>query len=445
MGGGGPAAQMKTEADVIVIGAGVAGLAAAAQLGRSGRRVVLLEARERAGGRVWSHRPRGGRDRPPVELGAEFVHGGNAAVRAVLRAARLRTHPVEASMHWWRDGRAAEVPDFWAGVGQVTGAVPARFRGSFGDFLDGPVARRFPDDVRARVGQFAGGFNAAPLDALSAQSMREERGGAEDIDHHVLGRYDGIVDRLRARLPASRVRLLLGQPVMEVRHRRGAVEVTSLPAAGGAPQVHRARAAIITLPLGVLKARAVTFSPALGRTQAVIDALGWGQVVRITLQLRAGFWRRALLPAELRAGDGAGFGFVNLPGEAFPTWWALAAPEPRLTGWAGGEDAEKLAGCTGVQLREAALRSLSRLGAPIKAWREQLLDVHTHDWRADPYSRGAYSYAVAGFEKGPERLARPVADTLFFAGEATSEALGTVHGALASGLRAANAVLEAFK
>ena len=433
---------MEPHADVIVIGAGVAGLAAAAQLGRKGRRVLLLEARDRVGGRVWSRRVQDARA-PAVELGAEFVHGGNAAIRALLRAARLRTRAVEAPMRWWREGRPAEVPDFWESIARISSSVPARFRGAFGEFLDGPVAaRRFPAEERARAAYFAGSFNAAPLDALSARAMREERGGAEDTDHRVSGPYDAIVGRLRARLPASRVRLLLGQPVREVRHRRGAVEVTTVPGGGGPPQTHRAGAAVITLPLGVLKARAVSFNPGLGRRQDLIDALGWGQAVRLTLRLRAGFWRRRLLPSELRAGRGAAFGFVNVPGLAIPTWWALAAPAPVLTGWAGGEAAEALAGLDAEGLKDAALASVARLGgAPEDDWRGQVIETCLHDWRADPYSLGAYSYAVAGCEDGPERLARPVADTLFFAGEACSRALGTVHGALASGLRAANAVL----
>ncbi len=437
---------MESKADVIVIGAGVAGLAAAAQLGRKGRRVLLLEARDRVGGRVWSHRPRGVRA-PAVELGAEFVHGGNAAIRALLRAARLRIQAVEVPMHWWRNGSMAEVPDFWESVARVSSAVPARFRGAFGEFLAGPeAARRFPAEERARIGDFAGSFNAAPLGLLSAQAMREVRGGAEDEDYRLPGPYDAIVARLRARLPVARVRLLLGHPVRLVSHRRGAVEVTTLPAGGGRPQVHRARAAVITLPLGVLKARAVTFRPGLGRKQDLIDALGWGQVVRLTLRLRAGFWHRPLLPRELRAGQGGSFGFVNAPGLAIPTWWALAAPAPMLTGWAGGAAAESLAGLDPEGLREAALASLASLGGgSADAWRRQLLEVCTHDWRADPYSRGAYSYAVAGCEDGPERLARPVASTLFFAGEASAEDLGTVHGALSSGLRAANAILSIGK
>ena len=437
---------MESDADVIVIGAGVAGLAAAAQLGRKGRSVWLVEARERVGGRVWSHWPPG-RGGPAVELGAEFVHGGNAAVRALLRAARLRTEAVEAPMRWWRDGGGGPkaVPDFWEIVARVTSAVPAGFRGSFGDYLDGPAVRSFAADELALVRYFSGSFNAAPVSALSARALRADRGGADQTDHRVSGPYDAIVGRLRARLPKSRVRLLLGHPVRELRHRRGAVEVRAAPENGGETRILRGRAAVITLPLGVLKARAVAFAPELERTQALIDGLGWGQAVRVTLRFKPGLWREPLLPAELRRGRGAAFGFVNAPGLPLATWWASAAPAPLLTGWAGGEAADKLAGLSPEALREAALASLARLGAAsAEDWRARLVEAHMHDWRADPYSRGAYSYVVAGWEDGPGRLARPVADTLFFAGEAASEAPGTVHGALASGLRAANAVLAAL-
>jgi monoamine oxidase len=92
---------------------------------------------------------------------------------------------------------------------------------------------------------------------------------------------------------------------------------------------------------------------------------------------------------------------------------------------------------------ERALRSLATAwGRPVATLRRRLRDAWTHNWRKDRFARGAYSYAVAGFETGPARLARPVAGTLFFAGEATAEDLGTVHGALASGDRAAKEILE---
>ncbi len=433
---------MVHEQDVIVIGAGVAGLAAAGRLGRWGRRVLVLEARERVGGRVWSRYSPGG-GAAFVELGAEFVHGGNAALRALLRSARLDTRKFDPPIHWREaEGLVAEEPDFWKNLAAVTAAVPRAFGGSFGEFLAGGEGRALSPRAREQARHFVESFNAAPLGRLSAQALREERGGAGEADHRVIGPYDGVPARLRARLSGERVRLELGRVARELRHGAGWVEVLSTDAAGGAERVDRARAAVITLPLGVLKARALQIVPEPEETMALVDRLGWGQVARVTLRLREGFWERPLLPERLRAGSGRGFGFVHAPGLELPTWWATLAPAPVLTGWAGGGEAERLADHSPEALGEAALRSLASIGgASVAAWREQVVAVHAHDWGADPYSLGAYSYPTAGLEDGPERLARPVGGTLFFAGEATAGAVGTVHGALKSGLRAAGEVL----
>ena len=75
------------------------------------------------------------------------------------------------------------------------------------------------------------------------------------------------------------------------------------------------------------------------------------------------------------------------------------------------------------------------------------MDWRTHDWAADPLTRGAYSFSIAGLEDAPQRLAKPIAGTLFFAGEATADALdlGTVHGALTSGDRAAREISRVLK
>jgi len=95
---------------------------------------------------------------------------------------------------------------------------------------------------------------------------------------------------------------------------------------------------------------------------------------------------------------------------------------------------------------QEALRSLAHLfntsRKTLKTW---VVDWRAHDWGNDPFALGAYSFSVAGLDDGPEVLAKPLRDTLFFAGEATAEELGTVHGALDSGLRAAREVVAALK
>jgi monoamine oxidase len=427
------------DTDILVIGAGVAGIAAAGELARRGWNVRVLEARDRTGGRILST----GGSRP-VELGAEFIHGGNRALAKVLKRAGIRTRTVETNMWWREDGRLELVPDFWERIKRVMDRLPRRNRSqSFQQFLRAKGRKLDPKDRRlAEV--YVASFNAAPIGRLSAHAQRTDHAGADTEDAKVDGRYDAVVHAMQKAWPRDRVDLRLRSIVTDVRWQLGKVTVTTRNS-DGKTEAHRASAAVITLPLGVLQARSVTFAPRLREKDRVIERLGWGQVVRIALHFRAGFWRAPFLPDTLAAGSGRAFGFVNAPEEAIPVWWALSPPAPVLTGWAGGAPAIALGGRRPAGIRDAAVRSLATLFQTTQAeLRRWLVDWQTHDWTADPFARGAYSYVVAGVEDGPELLAKPVATTLFFAGEATAPDIGTVHGALESGLRAASAVDAAF-
>ncbi|HEX2860718.1 MAG TPA: NAD(P)/FAD-dependent oxidoreductase [Lacunisphaera sp.] len=424
--------------DILVIGAGVAGLAAARELARRGWHVRLLEARDRAGGRVFSAKPAGWPH--PVELGAEFIHGGTPTLQKLLRRAGARSHPVETNMWWQEDGRLELVPDFWSRIRRLAGRIPWRNRGlSFQQFLRTKGRKLDPRD-RHLAEVYVASFNAAPIGNLSAHALRADHAGADTEDARIDGRYDAVVDALQKNWPGRRVDLQLQSPVREIRWKPNAVTVLAQTASGKIA-THRAQAAVITLPLGVLQARTVRFLPALGEKQRVISRLGWGQVVRVVFRFRPGFWSAPFLPPALAQKSGRGFGFVNAPAEAVPVWWALTPPAPVLTGWAGGPAAAALDGSTPAAIRDAGLKSLASLfhttRAELKRW---LADWCTHDWTGDPFSRGAYSYVVAGQEDAPAQLAKPVAGTLFFAGEAAARDVGTVHGAIESGLQAARSV-----
>jgi monoamine oxidase len=135
-----------------------------------------------------------------------------------------------------------------------------------------------------------------------------------------------------------------------------------------------------------------------------------------------------------------GTAFFHSPRAAFPTYWTpLPARAPLLVAWAGGPKADRLSRLSEEGLVAEALRGLRSLFGHVPAPRAALV----HDWRRDPFARGAYSYVRVGGEGAREELAVPVADTLFFAGEATdSEESGTVAGALRSGQRAVAQILE---
>ena len=430
-------------ADVIVIGGGVARLAAAGELGRRGFDVALVEARDRLGGRVWTIRPKGWKN--PVELGAEFIHQGNDALWRLLRKHRIGALPVPPR-HWLSRGRGIEEIDNLAErIERVTRRIkPRRMRGwSFADFLRGRK-ESFDSDDRTLAAGFVEGFQAAPMTRMSAAAIADETLDDEE-QFRVPRGYDQLVEALVAELPGKRVRTLLGTPAKEILWRRNEVDIRARD------RLLSARAAILTLPLGVWQARppmrgAVTLVPPLRAQEKIIRRMGVGQVIRLSMRFEARRWE-SVLPEPLRRNTRGGFGFVHSRLEGVSVWWALSSL-PVVTGWSGGPEAAALARRSKSDVFEKALSALSSvLGTKKRNLRSAVAAWETHNWSRDPFSRGAYSFIAAGAENAAEKLRRPVQDTLFFAGEATAdgEEAGTVHGAISSGLRAAKEVRAALQ
>lgn len=233
-------------------------------------------------------------------------------------------------------------------------------------------------------------------------------------------------------------RIRFGEAVREVRWRRSVAEVRT------ARGTHRAAAVVVTVPIGVLRAGIPRFRPGLPDKRHAIARVGWGEVARITLRFRPDWWRRGPLPPALRSRGRAAFGFLFRLGEDFPAWWASNPAVPMLVGWSGGPAARRLTRRPVARWRGPAMASLARiLGISVAKLRPWVVGSWAHNWSADPHARGAYSHPPAGREAARRRLARPMAATLFFAGEATAEESGTMQGALNSGRRAAEEVLAA--
>jgi monoamine oxidase len=244
------------------------------------------------------------------------------------------------------------------------------------------------------------------------------------------------VEELWSRIE-GRCDLHLHTVAREVRWRRGGVEIETTAGAR-----FRAASAVISIPLPLLdpvsdEVAAVRFTPRLGGKLEAARLLEMGQVVKVVLGFRDAFWREIGSLQDML--------FVHDYDQPVPTWWTHAEPSlPILTGWAGGPYAARLAGLAERELLDLAVGSLAHaLGLPPRDAGARLEYHHYHDWRSDPFARGAYTYVKVGGLDAHRTLAEPVADTLYFAGEATcGEGLNaTMEGAVRSGRRAAAELL----
>jgi monoamine oxidase len=428
--------------DVVVIGAGMAGLAAAGRLSAAGLRVTALEARDRIGGRVHTFRPPGWL--VPVEAGAEFVHGESPILWDPIRTAGLATDKVE-DRHWHAPAGRPEPLDFDTAWEPIAARLEelADEDLPFAEFL----RERCPDlpaAERTLAIAYAEGFNAADAERLSTRWLKEsdaavgQGGGAPSRIHDGYGR---LAEWLQKQLDPQTAGVRLNTAATAIRWEAGRVEV-ECTSPDGATTI-RAAAVVVTLPPGVLRAApgtpgAVRFVPDPPGKRAAWDALPMGSVVKVVLRFREPFWLGA--EPELT--------FLHTPDGPFQVWWTTRPVESAvLTGWAGGPLAERLTGLDPRTVREHALPQLARSFslAPGRA-AELLADWRVFEWQTDPFTRGAYIYVPVGGEGAVRRLAEPVAGTLFFAGEATDARLaGTVTGAIASGIRAADEVLTASR
>jgi monoamine oxidase len=249
-----------------------------------------------------------------------------------------------------------------------------------------------------------------------------------DEQSRVTDGYSALVEYFVREIEARGGRLLMGVKVRRIRWEKGKVEVQARRNSGN-DQIFRADAAVVTLPIGILKTGDVIFEPALPDKIEAANGLEFGNAVKAIFQFAESSW-----------GD---FGFIHVPGAPIPTWWS----DPRgpvVIGWAGGTFGEALLNFSADQLCATGLETLSKiLSAPVADLRRRLLAVHYYNWANDPEIRGAYSYIPVNGLHLPKLLAAPVADTLFFAGEATvtDAQTGTVFGALETGQRAAKEIL----
>lgn len=410
------------DSDVLVLGAGAAGIAAARSLAAAGVRSIVLEARSRVGGRVHTDASFASF---PIERGAEFVSGKRAASVPHLQQLGLELVPVRLfSALYYADGSRLRSPLWLA-------SRPSTWR--FVHILSRIVAYRGPDLsleqfvadrtdaplVRSLIGMASNSVCSTPGE-VSVHDLRESlsdptvRGG----DSRVAAGYARLIEGM-----AQGVDVRFGTVVTRIRWGVKGVRVETSAGDFSAPR------AVITVPLGVLKAGSIAFEPALPpEKQHAIDALHMQPGMKVLLGFRERFW-----PKDL--------GFL-LCGESVPVFWTPRVGEPVLTAFVMGPRAARLAAGGSEAAIDRCLTALdSVFGGEA---RRKLVRGDVADWTSDPFTMGGYSSVPVGKRDQPALLTRPVG-AMHFAGEAAVLAGGTglVGAAITSGERAASEIIAA--
>jgi monoamine oxidase len=428
------------EIEVVVVGAGAAGLAAARALAEGGKKVVILEARSRIGGRIHTQRvPARDADPLPVELGAEFVHGLPQSTCKLLQEANLQTQELDGSRLYFDAGKLTSARRVENDPSKVLEDLITWFmmqpEGTDETFAEYLVRAHIGGAAAQRACAYVEGFNAADRNRIGIAALVRQQQAEDAIDadrlFHVCAGYGALPAYLLDRIRAAGGQLLLDHQVQRIDWAAHTVQLSGTGPAGANFKL-TAKQCVITVPLGVLQA-ALQFSPEPAEALQAASRLAFGHVLRTSLLFDAKYW-----PEDLS--------FLYAPQEPLPTWWTpMPNPAPLITAWAGGTRACELmrrldSANLPAALAEQALEALSRIVEVPKArLKAALISHHCHDWTRDPHCRGAYSYAPAGALEASSILSTPIGDTLFFAGEHTDVTghWGTVHGALGTGQRAA--------
>lgn len=406
--------------DVIIIGAGICGLATARKLLEQGKRVTLVEARDRIGGRIhtlfkpFSH---------PTEEGAEFIHGQQPVTMQLLKEA--------GGGEVRRKGNHYRLADGDVQKGDMMDEQWAAFFGKLGTLktdvtLDHFLHKHFSgtefENLRNGVRHYAEGFDIADTHRVSAMALREEWLHTDDEDqYHISGGYHTLIGFLEKKVREHGGVIQLSSAVETIKWKPGSVIVVT------SDKTFEGNAAIITVPLGVLQQRKIRIEPPLTSHQKAIDAMGYGGVIKFLLEFKEKFWESG--PRKLTDTS-----FIFSDAE-IPTWWTQN-PESGslLTGWLGGPSTLSTNRDTDA-LFNKAIRSLEYITKCSAAEvTSQLKQWHIADWLSDPYSLGAYSFPTILTKDAVSLLSHPVDETLHFAGEAFDDGTsgGTVEAALAS-------------
>jgi len=405
--------------DVIIIGAGAAGLIAMLELLREGYSICMLEASPIAGGRIATIKEDG--FAMNLETGAEFIHGKLPLTIRLLKDAGISYHEVKGEMfgvqngNWKNDEHNEYWDEFMSKLKKLKTDITIL------EFLNDNFSNPKYTGLRKDVQRLAEGFDLADISRASVLSIKDEWKNIEKKQYRVEGGYGGLINYLLNDCVQLDARIYYNSSVNRIRYNKSSVNVSTTDGRN-----FDSDKIIVTASVGVLQSGAIRFDPELTDHAIAIQGLGFGTVIKFLLQFKTDFWKEYE--------DDIGFILSN---EEVPTWWTqLPMENSLLTGWMGGAKATERVFHSDDELLGIALGSLASIfQMPVSGIKEQLECYKILNWQNNANIKGGYSFNTLSTKEAKRVLANPVNEVIYFAGEAVSqgEAQGTVESALQSG------------
>jgi monoamine oxidase len=428
---------MKSE--IIIVGAGAAGLMAARELSKAGKQVLILEARNRIGGRIY-----------PLDQtafgysaqgGAEFVHGPAPVTKSILNEAGLSYEPMANDGEKWNfeNNQLSQTANNPLEDEQFLSRRKVLKENLDSLDKDIPIAEfiknNFSDEeyasLRPWISRMVEGFDAADPEDISTFSLRDEWLGQHEWEQgRVKEGYGAVLDFFESELKKNSVQIVFNTKVEIIECNEPSVVIRA-----GKAQ-YEAEKVIVTVPLPVIKN--IQFNPPLPDKVRATSDIGFGQVIKVLLKFKNQWW------AHSSGKDLSKLVFL-FSDQPVPVWWTqYPSNNPVLTGWIAGPQSVQMKNKPSNKILDTAINSLSNIFGINRSKIDKDLEFsQVINWPVDEFTLGAYSYSKVGSEKAYANLRKPVDGKIFFAGEALfdEKETATVEGALASGRKVAMEIL----
>ncbi len=419
--------------DAVIVGAGAAGLYAGFLLSKAGKKVLILEARERVGGRIYTFDS--GRFGYSAEGGAEFVDGKAPITKELTRTSGAEYIKITGSMFRSIDGRFIPDTEFNQYVHEMRGKLAELTKDiTISDFLNNYFDGDTYKTLRKSISQRVEAHDSGDPKKMSVLYLREDWIGEEYETGRLKKGYGHIISFLKTEIEKNKGEVKCGTEVGGINFSKEEVVVTDKSGTS-----YRGAKVIVTVPLPLLTD--INFEPGVEDVINASEKIGNGNVIKILLHFKKAWWEG--IDPKLRD-----MLFVFSYEHMFFGWTQHPYNYRTLTLWISGPTAKRYQDLHSKDIVKEALDALANMFPMIDAtlMTESLLDTEVCNWIADEYTKGGYSYATPETEEALKIIRQPKKDKLFFAGEAlhSFKERASVEAAFKSGEEVAQSILDTY-